>query len=234
MTATSAERARVLLAVLGVLGASAPAYATNGAMGGTLSITQAGPTTGVPTDITITGDPAPTAPTGEGLVLDGDYAVAAGGTRATAVLGAVTFDPAGTIVSGTLSFITAAAPQFSDTGLTTDPATTPGDDDGGDDLDDDDDLGGDPDPDPDPDPAPGSATVTDCTVTGGTYTMASGGGGQAQLQLDCAGTSLPVTWRLFVTAAQGLAAAQQVRAVQLEALPGATEAEVVDLTLTLR
>ena len=238
MTAMSARQARVLLAVLGALGASAPAHATNGAMGGTLSITQTGTTSGVPTDITITGDPVPTAPTGEGLVLDGDYAVAAGGTRTTAVLGAVTFDPAGTIVGGTLSFITAAAAtQATDTGSTTDPTTTPGDDNGGDDLDDDDDLGADPDPDPDPDPtdpAPGSATVTDCTVTGGTYTLASGGGGQAQLQLDCAGASLPVTWRLFVTAAQGLAAAQQVRAVQLEALPGATEAEVVDLTLTLR
>lgn len=54
------------------------------------------------------------------------------------------------------------------------------------------------------------------------------------MQLDCAGTSLPATWRLFVTETQGMAVAQQFRAVQLEALPGAVDGEIADLTLTLR
>jgi hypothetical protein len=207
-----------------------------------------------PTEITITGDPEVVPPGGGGggggpIVLDGDYAVAAGGTRTTAVLGAVTFDPAGTVVGGSLSFIGASgfAPAPTPTPEPTPPATvggatlspavatptvtttTGGDVVGGD--------GGLPPADPGGPTDPGTgggATVTDCTVTGGSYTLAAGGGGEAQLQLDCGGSALAATWRLFVTGTQGMAVAQQFRAVQLEALPGAVDAEIVDLTLTLR
>lgn len=247
----------VSLAVFAVLASGGAAQATNGTSGtasGDVSITQPdtqpGTTTPPPTDITITGDPGPGLPGGSGpIVLDGDYAVAAGGTRSTAVLGAVTFDPAGTIVGGTLSFIGASpvapTPEPTPTpGPTTGAATTAtltpaampiattttgGDPTGGGDG-----LGP-TDPSAPSDPGSGgSASVVDCTVSGGTYTLASGGGGEAQLQLECAGSSLAATWRLFVTGTQGMAVAQQFRAVQLEALPGAIDPEIVDLTLTLR
>lgn len=244
----------VSLAVLAVLASSGAAQATNGTSGtasGDVSITQPGTTTPPPTDITITGDPGTGSPPGGSgaIVLDGDYAVAAGGTRTTAVLGAVTFDPAGTIVGGTLSFIGASpvtpTPEPTPTpGPTTGAATTAtltpaampiattttgGDPTGGGDS-----LGP-SDPSAPSDPGSGGgASVVDCTVSGGTYTLASGGGGEAQLQLECAGSSLAATWRLFVTGTQGMAVAQQFRAVQLEALPGAIDPEIVDLTLTLR
>ncbi|HRK96296.1 MAG TPA: hypothetical protein PK694_08245, partial [Rhodospirillales bacterium] len=90
------------LAVLALLAAAGAAEATNGgvpdegATGGTSG--------GVPGDITITG-PDPDLPGLGEIVLDGDYVVAAGGTRATAVLGSVGFDPAGTVIGGTLTFI---------------------------------------------------------------------------------------------------------------------------------
>lgn len=247
----------VSLAVFAVLASGGAAQATNGTSGtagSDVSITQPGTTTPPPTDITITGDPGPSLPGGSGpIVLDGDYAVAAGGTRTTAVLGAVTFDPAGTIVGGTLSFIGASpfAPTPEPTpapgaGAATTPTLTPaampiattttggdpvgvgGGGGGGDGL-------GPTDPSAPTDPGSGGgASVVDCTVSGGTYTLASGGGGEAQLQLECAGSSLAATWRLFVTGTQGMAVAQQFRAVQLEALPGAIDPEIVDLTLTLR
>jgi hypothetical protein len=238
------------LAVLAMLAASGSAQATNGTAGGTVSTSQSGVVTPPPTEITITGDPEVVPPGGGGgpIVLDGDYAVAAGGTRSTAVLGAVTFDPAGTVVGGSLSFIGASgfAPAPTPTPEPTPPATvggatltpvatptvtatTGGDLVGGDDGLPPTDPGGPTDP-----GTGGGATVTDCTVTGGSYTLAAGGGGEAQLQLDCGGSALAATWRLFVTGTQGMAVAQQFRAVQLEALPGAVDAEVVDLTLTLR
>lgn len=246
MTAKSRPGAAVSFAALAILAAGGAAQATNGTTSSSVSAINTA--TPMPTDISITGDPSPTLPGDGAIVLDGDYAVSAGGTRATAVLGAVTFDPAGTIVGGTLSFIGASrispapSPSSSNTGTgttTLTPAvvststTTTGDTLGGSGtLGGGDTLGGGLTP-SDPGTS-GTATVTDCTVTGGTYSLASGGGGEAQLQLDCAGTSLPATWRLFVTETQGMAVAQQFRAVQLEALPGAVDAEIADLTLTLR
>lgn len=251
MTIMKLPRAASSLAVLALLASAGTAQATNGTAGSTESTSQSGAVTPPPTEITITGDPETTPPGGGGpIVLDGDYAVAAGGTPSTAVLGAVTFDPAGTVVGGSLSFIGASgfAPTPTPTPTPTPPATaggatlvpavatpsvttTTGGDvvDGGD--------GGLPPTDPGGPTDPGTgggATVTDCTVTGGSYTLAAGGGGEAQLQLDCAGSALAATWRLFVTGTQGMAVAQQFRAVQLEALPSAVNAEIVDLTLTLR
>jgi hypothetical protein len=242
-------RAASSLAVLALLASGGAAQATNGMAGSTESSSQSGALTPPPTEITITGDPETTPPGGGGpIVLDGDYAVAAGGTRTTAVLGAVTFDPAGTVVGGSLSFIGASgfAPTPTPTPEPTPPATvggatltpvvatptvttTTGAPIGGDDGLPPTDPGGPTDP-----GTGGGATVTDCTVTGGSYTLAAGGGGEAQLQLDCGGSALAATWRLFVTGTQGMAVAQQFRAVQLEALPGALEPEIVDLTLTLR
>jgi hypothetical protein len=256
-------KATVSLAVLAIVAASGSALATNGTTGGSVSTSQSGVVTPPPTEITITGDPGVVPPGGGGgggpIALDGDYAVAAGGTRTTAVLGAVTFDPAGTVVGGSLSVIGApgVAPAPTPTPEPTPPATTGGatlipavatptvtTTTGGDvigggviggGV-----IGGD-DGLPPTDPGGptdlgtgGGATVTDCTVTGGSYTLAAGGGGEAQLQLDCGGSALAVTWRLFVSGTQGMAVAQQFRAVQLEALPGAVDAEIVDLTLTLR
>lgn len=237
------------LAVLAALTSVGAAQATNGTTGSSASMAQAATTTTPPpTEITITGDPGTGSPPGGSgpIVLDGDYAIASGGTRTTAVLGAVTFDPAGTVVGGTLSFIGVSGfaptptptptPTSSTASLTTAvtpvavpvTTTTGGDPVAGDGL-------GPTDPTAPTDPGTGGgASVTDCTITGGTYTLASGGGGEAQLQLDCAGSSLAATWRLFVTGTQGLAVAQQFRAVQLEALPGAVDPEIVDLTLTLR
>lgn len=260
MTIMKLPRAAGSFAVLALLASGGTAQATNGTAGSTAGSTesssQSGAVTPPPTEITITGDPETTPPGGGGpIVLDGDYAVAAGGTRTTAVLGAVTFDPAGTVVGGSLSFIGASgfaptpAPTPTPTPLTptaggtaltpaamTSVATTTtgsdpitGDPIGGD--------GGLPPTDPGGPTDPGTgggATVTDCSVTGGTYTLAAGGGGEAQLQLDCGGSALAATWRLFVTGTQGMAVAQQFRAVQLEALPGALDPEIVDLTLTLR
>lgn len=228
--------AAVSLAVLAVIGVGGEAFATNVKIknASTVPVPQTGTGSSTPTAITITGEADPGVPGGEAIVLDGDYVVAAGGTRTTAVLGVVSFDPAGTVIEGALSFIGASstipepAPTETTTTMLTATTLTAS---GGDDV-----AGGD-DTDPaDPTaPAPsGSATVTDCTVTGGTYTLATGGAGEAQLQLDCAGSSLAATWRLFVTGSGGLAVAQQFRAVQLEALPGASDAEIVDLTLTLR
>lgn len=236
------------LAAVMMLVAAGAAEATNGRVpdGGTTG----GTTGGTPGDITITG-PDPDLPGVGEIVLDGDYVVAAGGTSATAVLGSVGFDPAGTVIGGTLTFIGAGAgapqPEPLDTTTTSRATSTTvaddendlgGDDDvgGDDDLGGDDGLGGDDDFDDDglDDPGTSTATVTDCTVTGGTYSLAAGGGGEAQIELDCAGSSLPVTWRIFVTQTQGLAVAQQFRAVQLETLPGAVDAEIIDLTLTLR
>ena len=81
----------------------------------------------------------------------------------------------------------------------------------------------------------GTAIVTDCTVSGGSYSLSESGAGEAQLQLDCAGAGTEaVTWKLFVVAGDGFSLAQTFRAVQLEPLPGATDGEIVDLTLTLR
>jgi hypothetical protein len=246
-------KATASLAVLTILAASGSAQATNGTTGGSVSTSQSGVVTPPPTEITITGDPEVVPPGGGGgggpIVLDGDYAVAVGGTRTTAVLGAVTFDPAGTVVGGSLSFIGASgfAPAPTPTPEPTPPATvggatltpavatptvtttTGGDMVGGDGSLPPSDPGGPTDP-----GTGGGATVTDCTVTGGSYTLAAGGGGEAQLQLDCGGSALAATWRLFVTGTQGMAVAQQFRAVQLEALPGAVDSEIVDLTLTLR
>lgn len=245
MTAKSRPGAAASFAALAILAAGGAAQATNGTTSSSVSATNTA--TSMPTDISITGDPSPTLPGDGAIALDGDYAVSAGGSRATAVLGAVTFDPAGTIVGGTLSFIGASglspapSPSSSNTGTgttTLTPAvvstsTTPGDTLGGSGtLGGGDTLGSGLTP---SDPGTSrTATVTDCTVTGGTYSLASGGGGEAQLQLDCAGTSLSATWRLFVTETQGMAVAQQFRAVQLEALPGAVDGEIADLTLTLR
>jgi hypothetical protein len=253
MTTVKLPNATASLAVLALLAAGGSAQATNGTTGGTVSTSQSGVVAPPPTEITITGDPEVVPPGGGGggpIVLDGDYAVAAGGTPSTAVLGAVTFDPAGTVVGGSLSFIGAAglAPTPTPTPTPTPPATTGGatlvpavatpsvtTTTGGDVVDGGD--GGLPPTDPGGPTDPGTgggATVTDCTVTGGSYTLAAGGGGEAQLQLDCAGSALAATWRLFVTGTQGMAVAQQFRAVQLEALPGAVNPEIVDLTLTLR
>ncbi len=252
MTTVKLPNATASLAVLALLAAGGSAQATNGTTGGTVSTSQSGVVAPPPTEITITGDPEVAPPGGGGggpIVLDGDYAVAAGGTPSTAVLGAVTFDPAGTVVGGSLSFIGAAgfAPTPTPTPTPTPPATTGGatlvpavatpsvtTTTGGDVVDGGD--GGLPPTDPGGPTDPGTgggATVTDCTVTGGSYTLAAGGG-EAQLQLDCAGSAIAATWRLFVTGTQGMAVAQQFRAVQLEALPGAVNPEIVDLTLTLR
>jgi hypothetical protein len=240
MSIMSSRAAAASLAAFVFIGSIGSAYATNGANGGTGSVPQAGPSPSLPPDITINGDPDPTLPPAEAIVLDGDYAIVAGGTSTTAVLGAVTFDPAGTVVGGTLSFIDAAAapapePLVTTTALGTTTGTTTTNDGNG--LDGDDDLGGDDGLGGDDDPTEpglgGTAAVTDCAITGGTYSLVSGGSGEAQLQIDCGGSPATATWRLFVTGTQGLAVAQQFRAVQLETLPGAAP-EIVDLTLSLR
>lgn len=249
MAHMNSRAAAASLAAVVMLAAAGAAEATNGRVpdGGTAG----GTSGGTPGDITITG-PDPDLPGLGEIVLDGDYVVAAGGTKATAVLGSVGFDPAGTVIGGTLTFIgvggaepepdpleTTATSRATSTTVADDEDDLGGDDGlgGDDDLGGDDGLGGDDDFGDDDgldDPGTSTATVTDCTVTGGTYSLAAGGGGEAQIELDCAGSSLPATWRIFVTQTQGLAVAQQFRAVQLETLPGAVDPEIVDLTLTLR
>lgn len=181
-------------------------------------------------DITITetADPGGDG-TATGVALDGDYVISSGGTRTTAVLGAVTFDATGAVIGGSISFIAAGTPRAAATPATTRATTratatattdtiAPA---GGGGL-----------------AAPtgtSAASVTDCTVTGGSYTLTDTGAGEARLQLDCAGAGArTATWKLFVTAGDGFSLAQQVRAAQLEALPGTTENDIVDLTLTLR
>lgn len=235
MSIMSSRGAAASLAAFVFIGSIGSAYATNGANGGTGSVPQRGPSPSLPPDITINGDPDPTLPPAEAIVLDGDYAIVAGGTSTTAVLGAVTFDPAGTVVGGTLTFIGAAVAPVPEPLMTTAFATTTrtttrttAADNG---VRDDDGLGGGEDP---SDPGlGGTAAVTDCTITGGTYSLTSTGSGEAQLQLDC-GSPVTATWRLFVTGTQGLAVAQQFRAVQLETLPGSVEPGIVDLALALR
>lgn len=170
--------------------------------------------TSIPTDITITGDPGEDLPD-EAAALDGTYVISAGGSRQTAVLGAITFDPTGTIVTGTLTIVSAEESS-------TDPVGIPTVGDG-------DDFGDDPDP---LAPAPtGTANVTDCTATGGSYTLSEGGSGEAQVELDCSGSSLTAAWRLSVIAGDGFGQAQQVRAVQTDPVG---EDGITELVLTLR
>lgn len=181
-------------------------------------------------DITITetADPGGDG-TATGVALDGDYVISSGGTRTTAVLGAVTFNSTGAVVGGSISFIAAGMPPAAATSLssrataratataTADTIASAG---GGGFA---------------ASAGTSAASVTNCTVTGGSYTLTDTGAGEARLQLDCAGAGArTATWKLFVTAGDGFSLAQQVRAVQLEALPGASENDIVDLTLTLR
>lgn len=169
--------------------------------------------TSIPTDITITGDPGEDLPD-EAAALDGTYVISAGGSRQTAVLGAITFDPTGTIVTGTLTIVSAEEPSAAPVGIPTD------DEDG---------FGDDPDP---LAPAPtGTAAVTDCTATGGSYTLSESGAGEAQVELDCSGSSLTATWRLSVIAGDGFGSAQQVRAVQTDPVG---EDGITEVVLTLR
>lgn len=209
---------------------SGPALATGGTADTSISVSQATSTSEVlapvptdvlePQEITITGEPD-FGPATESVSLDGEYVIAVGGTRTTAVLGAVTFDSVGTVLSGTISIV--------DAGATITPLPTPITDDlGSGDVD-----GVDVGVDPIAPPPSGSATVTDCTVTGGTYALSGTGAGEAQIEVDCGGSSSTVTWLLFVTASDGFSAAQQVRAVQLE-IPSGTGNEIIDLILTLR
>lgn len=190
-------------------------------------------------DITITGtgtDAGTGDPVGggAGTALDGEYVIAAGGTRTTAVLGAVAFDPSGAITAGSITFIAAGAAPTG-TAATTTRATarataTPTTDagaaagasigGGGGGL---------------AAPSGNAASVTECAVTEGSYVLTETGAGEAQLQLDCAGIGAQaVTWKLFVTVGDGFSLTEQVRAVQLEPLPGTIDNEIVDLTLTLR
>lgn len=169
-----------------------------------------------PSEITITGEPDPEVPD-ESVTLSGDYVIAAGGSRQNAVLGSLTFDSTGVVVTGTISIISAAAAS------TTSSIMRTGGDDGYD--------GGDVAP---VSPAPeASAVVTDCTATGGTYTLTASGAGEAQLELDCAGSGSTATWRLFVITTDGFTQAQQVRAVQIDG-PGTADDGIIDLILTLR
>jgi hypothetical protein len=243
MRVASLAAAAVLSAV--VSGAMTQASAAGATPGDpTLSIAQASSATpgSQPQTITITGGSEET-PAAETVSLDGTYVVTAGGSRSAAVLGAVSFDPAGTVTGGTLSFIT--------------PGT--GDGDGNGDGDGDNQsaptttrasatstarlstaatgssagVGADASPAP-PAAAPAdSAVVTDCSVGGGSYTLSETGAGEAQIQLTCADGSPTVTWRLFVTATDGFTLAQQFRAVQLEPL-SETDDGIIDLLLTLR
>ncbi len=215
--------AAFIVATAGPLG-DAAAQATTGSMfGGGVVAPVAGPvavgdtstsgTSSIPSDITITGEPDQASPS-EAVTLDGQYIIAAGGSRQSAVLGAITFDPTGTVVTGTISIISAAAASTSSSVSLTTDAT----------------AGSDVVP---VAPAPSaSATVTDCTATGGSYSLETSGAGEARLDLDCGGSDSTVTWRLFVTATDGLTQAQQVRAVQLEPLGTTGDDGIIDLTLT--
>ncbi len=69
-------------------------------------------------DITITetADPGGDG-TATGVALDGDYVISSGGTRTTAVLGAVTFNATGAVIGGSISFIAAGMPPATATSL---------------------------------------------------------------------------------------------------------------------
>ncbi len=114
--------AAFIVATAGPLG-DAAAQATTGSMfgggvvapvAGTLAIgdTSTSGTSPMPSDITITGESDQASPS-EAVTLDGQYIIAAGGSRQSAVLGAITFDPTGTVVTGTISIISAAAASTS-------------------------------------------------------------------------------------------------------------------------
>lgn len=173
----------------------------------------------IPNEIAITGDSDPVF-AAEAAVLDGEYVIAAGGSQQSAVLGSVIFDPTGTVVTGSLTIITAAR---SDTAPTVAPTLGDGEDDAV--------LAPLP---PLAATATTSATAVDCAVTGGAYSLAESGGGEANLDLDCGGSESAVTWRLFVTATDGFTQARQLRAVQLEPAGAAGADGIIDLLLTLR
>lgn len=183
-------------------------------------------TSSIPSDITITGE-SDTSSSSEGLTLEGTYVIDAGGSRQSAILGSITFDAAGTVVSGTISIISAAASSASSTATTSTESVATGGT--GSSSSTDSSTGSDVVP---VAAAAADATVTDCTATGGTYSLATGGAGEAQIQLDCGGNERTVTWRLFVTATDGFTQAQQFRAVQIEPLSASGNDGIVDLTLT--
>jgi hypothetical protein len=239
----SLAAAAVLSAV--VSGAMTQATAAGATPGDpTLSIAQASSATpgSKPQTITITGGSEET-PAAEAVSLDGTYVVTAGGSRSAAVLGAVSFDPAGTVTGGTLSFITPGAgdgdgggedgdsqsapttTRTSTTAATASLATAATASSAG--------VGADASAAPAAAPAD-SAVVTDCSVGGGSYTLSETGAGEAQIQLTCADGSPTVTWRLFITATDGFTLAQQFRAVQLEPLSETADDGIIDLLLTLR
>lgn len=195
-------------------------------------------------DITIEGTADPSDDGGGASaanpVLDGNYVISAGGTRTTAVLGAMTFDPNGTVVGGEVTVIAAATTPASTTTSTTTSTTAAATG-----------ITTRATANPTPETAAAvngallapadvgaggaGATVTECTVMAGSYSLSATGAGEAQLRLGCAGSAeRTVTWKLFVTAGDGFGPVEQVRAVQLEAWPMATDSDIVDLTLTLR